>query len=79
MNYLAPILAFVRAIMPTLGNAPQAAIERAVTIPKRDREKLYSGMDEADKKTAENLARIMFDAIADWVGFVASRGVVEAD
>ncbi len=79
MNYLATIIGIAKMMLPTWGNAPQAAIERMVTIPKAQREKLYVGMDAGDKVQAENLARIMFDAVADWVGFVASRGAVEPD
>ena len=79
MNYLAPILGLVKSLLPMLGNSPQAAIERAVTIPKNQRAQLYKGMDQGDIDKAESLARVMFDAVADWVGFVASRGLVEPD
>lgn len=61
------------------GVNPHAAVERLLTVPKRERMALYAGMSDEDKAEAERLYREAVDKTADWAVYVASRGEIEAD
>lgn len=77
--YLSLIIATVRALIAGRAQDIHAAAERALTVPKRQREVLYAGMSNEDREEAERLYRVSVDATADYAVFVASRGEVEAD
>lgn len=75
-------IAIIRFIAPLLGVAgvnAHSVAERVITVPKRERLKLYQGMSEEDIEEAEALYRKHADATSDWLVYVASRGEIEAD
>jgi hypothetical protein len=82
MNFnLNSIIATARLALATVPDKAHAFVERALTIPKSQRDKLYSasGLDAADREEADVLYRKVADAASDWVVFVASKGTIDAD
>jgi hypothetical protein len=69
----------VRPLLALAGSNINSAAERAITIPKAQRQSLYSGMSPEDIEEAERLYRIHADATADFLVFTASRGAVDPD
>lgn len=76
---LAALIGVIKPFLPLGADAAHQAVERWVTIPKTQRERLYTGMDAEDKAEAERLQRVMADAVSDYTVFVASRGAIPAD
>jgi peptide subunit release factor 1 (eRF1) len=82
MNFnLNSIIATARLALSTVPAQAHAFVERALTIPKSQRDKLYSasGLDATDREEADVLYRKVADAASDWVVFVASKGTIDAD
>lgn len=73
------IITMARPFMGLAAPQAHAAIDRVLTIPSKDRQKLYVGMSDEDKTHAEVLYREHVDKTTDWVVFVASRGEIEED
>ena len=79
LTLLQPIIELARPFIPLGAKAAHAGVQRALTIPQRDLDRLTSGMNAEDKAEALRLRNVMADANADFVLFVASRGVIDAD
>jgi len=63
-----------------LGEKPaHSGTQRALTLPEKDLDKLCTGMSAEDKAEAKRLRDVYADAGSDFVVFVASRGVIDAD
>jgi hypothetical protein len=59
----------------------QSAVERALTIPQKDRMAIYQarGLTADEITEAERLNRVFTDAGSDLVVYVASAGSINAD
>jgi hypothetical protein len=81
MFNLNQIIATLRLAAQAAPDKVHAFAERLVTIPQRDRDKLYAavGLPPRDRETADVLYRKVADAQSDWLVFVASNGTIEAD
>ena len=75
------LIATARLALSTVPAQAHAFVERAFTVPKSQRDKLYSasGLDATDRVEADALYRKFADAASDWVVFVASKGTIDAD
>jgi len=73
------IFAQAKALLPLGGKYAQDFSQRALTIPKKDIEKLMAGASKEDIAEAIRLRDISADANSDFVVFVASKGAVDAD
>jgi len=75
------LLATARLALSTIPAQAHEFVERGLTLPKKEREKIYSaaGLDAADRVEADALYRDFADAASDWVVFVASKGAIDAD
>lgn len=58
---------------------PSAQVERAITIPRKDRVKLYRGMPDAAVEEAERDYRAATKLYGQWITNVATRGTFGAD
>ena len=78
-NFLTLIIGIARPFIPLAGNQAHGLMERAITLPKSQRMKLYAGMSAGDIAHAEDLHSKMTDSVSDFAVFVASRGEIEED
>jgi hypothetical protein len=79
---LSTIINLAKGILLMFPQAPQqvhSAVQRALTVPAKDRAKLTAGMSADDKAQAEILFTRAADANADLVVFLASRGEIDPD
>lgn len=76
---LSLLINIARPYIKLAADPAHAATERALTVPEKDRLRLYKGMSTEDVAHAEELYRKHVDATADYVVFVASRGEIEED
>jgi hypothetical protein len=73
------VIAMAKPMLGIFGAQSHSVIERWVTIPAKDRAKLYVGLSMDEQAEADRLMRVMADAISDFTVYVASRGEVGAD
>lgn len=75
------LIATARLALSTVPAQAHAFVERAFTIPNKEREKIYAaaGLLADDRVEADVLYRKFADAASDWVVFVASKGTIDAD
>lgn len=78
-NIFQLIINSIRPFLALGGDQAHSAVDRLVTIPKKDRMKLYAGMSVEDTHHAEELWEKVADPISDYLVFVASRGAIEED
>lgn len=79
---LSTIINLAKGILLMFPQAPtqvHSAVQRALTVPAKDRANLTAGMSQADKAQADVLFSKMADANADLVVFLASRGEIDPD
>lgn len=76
---ISDLINVIKPFLPLGADAAHKSVERAVTIPKKDFEKLCSGMSAEDAHEAARLQSVFADAASDFTVFVASRGAIEAD
>lgn len=79
---LSTIINLAKGILLMFPQAPtqvHSAVQRALTVPAKDRAKLTAGMSASDKAQADVLFIKMADANADLVVFLASRGEIDPD
>ena len=68
-----------RPMISLFGEKAHGVVERWLTIPAKDFDKLIAGMSAEDATEAKRLHRVSADANSDLVVFLASRGAIEAD
>lgn len=75
------VIALAMPLVPILGDNAQGAVQRAVTIPRKQVEKACRarGMSAEETEEAIRLAVVMADAISDFAVFVASKGEIDPD
>jgi hypothetical protein len=82
MNFnLNSIIATARLALSTVPAQAHAFAERALTVPKAQRDATYKavGLSEEDRIEADRLFRVWADAGSDLVVFLASKGEIDAD
>lgn len=68
-----------RPMISLFGDKAQSVVERWMTIPSKDIDKLTAGMTLGEQTEAKRLMKVSADANSDLIVFLASRGAIEAD
>ena len=76
---IADLINLIKPFLPLGADAAHKSVERVLTIPKKDFDKLCAGMNVEDAYEAARLQTVFTDAASDFAVFVASRGAIEAD
>lgn len=73
------IINTIKPFLPLGADQAHSVVERLVTIPRKDRMKLYAGMGPEEVLHAEGLWEPIADQLSDYLVYVASRGAIEED